>query len=91
MEPVHRILGQPAHLRRLQARLSRESPASRRAGVRRVCREFRLIDARDRWRERSCQAALEDLEHTRQVQLPPPRRAMAFGYVVLAYLLTPPY
>ncbi len=79
MEPVHRILRQPAHLRRLQALRSREPPARRRAGVRRVCREFRLIDARGRWRERSCQAVLEDLEPTRQVQLPPPRRGLGGG------------
>ncbi len=79
MEPVHRILKQPANLRRLQALLSREPPTSRRAAARRVCREFHLTDARGRWRERSCRAVLSDLERARQVQLPPPRRGMGGG------------
>ncbi len=79
MEPVHRILKQPAHLVRLQTLRSREPPSRRRAAARRVCREFHLTDARGRGRERSCRAVRNDLERARQLRLPAPREGRGGG------------
>ncbi len=79
MEPVHRILKQPAHLVRLQTLRSREPPSRRRAAARRVGREFPLTDARGRGRERSCRAVRNDLERNRQVRVPAPRAGRGGG------------
>ena len=79
MEPVHRILKQPAHLVRLQTLRSREPPSRRRAAARRVGREFPLTDARGRGRERSCRAVRNDLERSRQVRVPAPRAGRGGG------------
>ncbi len=74
MEPVHRVLAQPGQMARLQTLLAETQPASRRAAARLVCREWGLIDARGRLRERSCRAVLVNLERAGRVSLPAPLR-----------------